>query len=83
MSSFSIKMSVFLLSRTDSPVGGDNTSCVVLAADETAAREVANTNSGAEGYLWRDSSRVKCEMLAETALPDVEAGIKVWSKERV
>lgn len=83
MSTYSITCGVYFLKRTDSPVFGERTGCVVLAASEMEARETANTNSGTEGYLWRDSDRVRCDKLADAASPDVEAGVILWSQERL
>lgn len=56
-----IQVKLFRLSRNDSPMSGDPTRTVVAAATEKQARETANQETGAEGYIWTDGSLVSCE----------------------
>ena len=34
--------------------------CIVAAASEKEARQVANSESGTEGYLWTDGALANC-----------------------
>lgn len=75
----SIKIGVFKLERQDQIITGQYTACVVAAAHEQAAREIANAESGEEGYIWRDGHQVAATRLGDAAA-DI-AGILLWSKE--
>jgi len=74
-----LTVKLFLLTRTESAAGDEYSACVVAAISEKAAREIANGESGSEGYVWIDSSRVEAKELGVAG--DEAAGIILWSKE--
>lgn len=79
MAEKSIKISIYKLEREDSPMSGEVTACLVAASSEKTAREIANGESGAEGYIWTDGSLVVCRRLGD-ADEDVD-GLLMISRE--
>jgi hypothetical protein len=75
-----LSIKLFLLERQENPVIGEYSKCVVAAIDEVAAREIANGDSEAEGYVWTDRDLVTSIELSEDTNDGVE-GIQLWSKE--
>lgn len=75
-----LSIGLFLLERQDVPMTGELTKCVVAAVNEKAARELANSESEAEGYVWTDRDIVNAIELSEDTNDGVE-GIQLWSKE--
>jgi hypothetical protein len=75
-----LTIGLFLLERQDTPMTGELTRCVVAAKDESAARQLANSESEAEGYIWTDRDIVTAKALSEDSNDGVE-GIQLWSKE--
>jgi hypothetical protein len=75
-----IAIKLFKLDRMDSVLPDQFTQCVVAAATEKEARELANTESEDEGYVWTDGTLVEATELAPDCSDDV-SGIILWSKE--
>ena len=55
-------MEVFLwtLERTEKLHADEIGKCVVAASTEKEARQVANSESGAEGFVWTDGALANC-----------------------
>lgn len=79
MSTKSIKIGLYLLKRTETPYPDEWGACVVAAATEQEAREIANHESKAEGYLWTDGGRVSASYLGDAA--DDVSGIVLITKD--
>lgn len=75
-----IKIKLFLLVRSEAPIADEYSACVVAAADERQARELANTESGTEGYVWTDGTVVEATELSSDTNEGVE-GVVLWSRE--
>jgi len=54
----SIRICLFHLKRIETPGPDEWKECVVAAASEKSARQIANNESKAEGYIWTDGSLV-------------------------
>lgn len=80
MDTKSITISLYLLERNDTPMPDEWARCVVAASTESAAREIANHDSLAEGYIWSDGLLVNSKLLGE-AVDGIE-GIILFSRER-
>lgn len=52
----SIEMYLYLLERTDTAYGDEWSKCVVAASSEKRAREIANEEAKADGYVWTDGA---------------------------
>lgn len=76
----SINIKLFLLSRNDTPMPDEWARCVVAASSESGARELANNESRAEGYVWNDGKLVEARLLGDAA-EDV-SGVVLFSRER-
>lgn len=74
-----LTVKLFLLTRTETAAGDEYSACIAAAISEKAARELANGESGTEGYTWTDSARVEAKELGVAA--DGISGIVLWSKE--
>lgn len=57
----SIEIKLYLLERNDTAVAGEVSKMVVAGRNEKAARETANSESGAEGYVWTDGHLVSAK----------------------
>jgi hypothetical protein len=77
----SINLKLFLLSRNDTPMPDEWSKCVVAASSESGARELANNESRAEGYIWNDGQLVEAEVLSDTASEGI-SGVVLFSRER-
>jgi hypothetical protein len=77
-----ISIKLFLLTRNESVVGDEYSSCVVAAGSEKEARELANNESNDEGYVWTDGTLVDAQELSPTSNEGVE-GIVLWSREDI
>ena len=75
----SLTIKLYLLTRNEAVMPDEYSSCVVCGKDEKAAREVANGESGSEGYVWLDGARTEAKELG-VADDDVQ-GVVLWSKE--
>lgn len=79
-----LTVNLYLLFRTEAVMPGEYSACVVAAATEKNAREMANEYSGSiesgEGYPWTDSARTEAKNLGVAS--DETAGIVLWSKEQ-
>jgi hypothetical protein len=76
----SITIKLFHLKRQDTMYQDEYTQCIVAAATEKEARELANRDSEAEGYVWTDGMQVEAKELSDSAHDGV-AGIQIWSRE--
>lgn len=65
MDTKSIKIGIFKLTRTEHPEIDEWGCCIVAASTEKEARELANQEAKAEGYLWTDGHRVSSEYLGD------------------
>ena len=70
---------IYSLERTNVMISGDRTKCIVAAKDEKSARNIANEDSKAEGFVWNDSYETTCRLLG-TADEGV-SGVLLWSIE--
>ena len=75
----SIKIGLYLLERNDTPMPDEWGRCVVAACSEKAARELANQESKAEGYVWTDGHLVDCTHLG-SALDGID-GVIIFSRD--
>ena len=80
MSDKSIRIGLYFLERSDTPQPDEWTKCVVAAATESQARELANQQSGTEGYVWSDGRLVASTVLGEAA--EGIDGVICFTKER-
>jgi hypothetical protein len=65
MSDKSIKINLYLLERNDNPHPEECKKCVIAAATEAWARELANQQSGVEGYVWGNENDVAITVIGE------------------
>ena len=79
METKSIKLGIWRLVRNDTPMAGEMTACIVIAATESQARQEANQEAKAEAYLWTDGSKVEATRLG-TAEGD-DRGVILYSVE--
>lgn len=70
---------LYVLERTNVLISGDRTKCLVAAKDEKAARNIANEDSKAEGFVWNDGYETTCRKIG-TADEGVQ-GTVLWSSE--
>jgi len=75
----SIEISLYLLERNDTPERDEWGRCVVAAASESGARQLANEEAQAEGYVWTDGHKVDATYLG-TAVDGV-SGIVIFSRD--
>jgi len=54
---------IYLLKRADRIGYDEYVAKIIRASSEQEARDIANTNTGDEGQLWTDATRVSCEPL--------------------
>lgn len=74
-----LRINLYLLER-DQAVGPDEYSrMVVAAASEKAAREIANQESKAEGYVWSDGTITSVKLLG--VAEDGVEGVVVATRE--
>jgi hypothetical protein len=73
-------MNIYVLTRNDTPVTGEWTKCVVIAADEAKARQQADQTdgAGAKGYVWRDGHLVSAKLVGKAVECD-EHGVICFS----
>ena len=62
-----LSISLWLLERQDSPGPDESTKVVVAASTEKEARQIVNSASEAEGYIWTDGHLVRADRLGEAA----------------
>jgi len=74
----SIQIKLYLLERSDTPMAGEISKMIVAGRNEDSARQVANSESDSEGYVWTDGHLVsaKCIGIATDA-----EGVVLASKE--
>ncbi len=81
----SIVLGIYKLEINDTPMSGDMTACIVIAANEKQAREIANSDSKAEGHIWTDGHRVNATRLGtvdvDTSAHAPESGIVLSTTE--
>ena len=75
----SISINIYLLERTETSHPDAWAKVVVAAATESQARQIANAESGAEGYVWTDGNLVQAKLLGVAGL-DVH-GVILSAKE--
>ena len=61
----SININLYLLERVDKPHPEECKKCVIAAATEAWARELANQQSGGEGYVWGNEDNVTVTVIGE------------------
>lgn len=59
----SIEIYLYLLERADTANSGEWSSCIVASSTESGARQTANEEAGAEGYLWTDGFKVNAKKI--------------------
>ena len=74
----SIEIRLYQLERSDTVYPDEPIACIVAARNEESAREIANSASGAEGYVWTDGTNVSCQELG-VATGEVQ-GVLMWGK---
>ena len=74
-----IEIKLFLLERDGTPMPDEWGQCIVAASTEKAARELANQESGAEGYVWTDGRSTNARFLG-VAVDGVE-GVLIISRD--
>lgn len=72
-----MNVKLWKLTRQDTPMAGEVTACVIAMPTEKEAREMANQESAAEGYIWTDGSLVEAKLLAENTVEGVEGVVCV------
>jgi len=72
-----MNVKLWILTRQDTPQAGEVTACVIAMPTEKEARELANQESQAEGYVWTDGSLVEANLLAENTVEGVEGVVCV------
>lgn len=74
----SIAINLYLLERSDTPSPDEWGKVVVAASTEKAARELANQESKAEGYVWSDGQLVSARLIgvAEDGVEGVILGAR-------
>lgn len=75
----SISIGIWLLERTETPMPDEWGRCVVAAPSESNARQLANEESSAEGYVWSDGHKVSAEYIGEAA--DGVSGVIIFSRD--
>ena len=63
----SIQIGIYLLERAEEPYPDEWGKVIVAAATEKAARELANQESGAEGYVWTDGTKTSAKFIGPAA----------------
>lgn len=58
-----IELYLWLLERTETAYAGEWAKCIVAATTESQARQIANEDAGAEGYVWTDGSLTQAKRL--------------------
>ncbi len=74
-----IEIYLWLLERTESAHTGEWAKCIVAGTTEQQARQIANEDSNAEGYVWTDGSLTQAKKIG-TADDGVQ-GIVLWATE--
>jgi len=59
----SIEIKIYLLERTDTAMSGEVSKMVVAGPSEKSAREIANAESGTEGYVWTDGHLTSAKLI--------------------
>jgi hypothetical protein len=75
----SIIIKLYLLERSENVLPDENVKCLVAARTEKAARELANSEAGSEGYVWTDGTLVRSRELGEAN--DGIDGVLILAKE--
>jgi hypothetical protein len=75
----SIVINLYLLERTENVLPDEYVKCIVAARTENSAREIANADSGAEGYIWTDGTLVRAREIGVAA--DGVEGTIILAKE--
>jgi hypothetical protein len=58
-----IEIYLWLLERTETAYSGEWAKCIVAGTTAEQARQIANEDSGAEGYVWTDGSLTQIKRL--------------------
>ena len=75
----SIEVYLYLLERTDTAYGDEWSKCIVAATSEKRAREIANEEAKADGYVWTDGSLVSAKRIG--VADDEIQGIQLFATE--
>jgi len=75
----SVTLNLYLLERIDVMISGERSKCIVAGTDESKARQIANEDSGAEGYVWTDGHGVNAKRIG--IADDGIQGVVCWSVE--
>ena len=73
----SIEIFIYKLVRNETLVADEWAGCIVAAPSERQAREIANGESGGEGYVWTDGGAVNAECVG-IAYEGVQGVIASW-----
>jgi hypothetical protein len=63
MSGKTIEIYLYLLERTETAYADEWAKCIVAAPDESSARQAANEDSKAEGYVWTDGNMTSAKRI--------------------
>jgi len=74
----SIQVELWYFERVSSASPHEWSKCVVAAPGEKAARNVANEESGDEGFVWTDGNLVEGRLLGQAA--DGVYGVVLFSR---
>jgi hypothetical protein len=74
-----LEVKIYLLTRINTPGPDEYTAGVVAAVSEKQARELANQESKAEGYIWTDGGLTEAKELG--VANDGVSGVLLWSRE--
>jgi hypothetical protein len=58
-------MNIYILSRVGSCNYDEYRAKIIVAKNETRARELANINTGGEGKIWNNPLLIYCETIQE------------------
>lgn len=59
----SITLNLYVLERIDTVYNDEWAGCLVAATSESSARQIANEESKAEGYVWTDAGRTNARKI--------------------
>jgi len=74
-----IEINLWLLERTETAQGTEWAKCIVAGTTEVQARQIANEDSGAEGYVWTDGSLTQARKIG--VADDGVQGVVIFSTE--
>jgi hypothetical protein len=72
-------LGIFKLERQDTPMAGEYTACITVCPSERGARELANREASADGFVWTDGHLVAATRLGDATVDT--ASVVLWTKE--